>query len=297
MTAQLHTFDIHDDPAEMFAAIDEDGAIIVRDFIDADLLARLRSELDHYEKNHTVGLPGDSLKTTALGARTTRFTGLAAKAPSFAEVIDHDLFHQWCAHAFDFDYWMNTGEAMIVGDGEPNQYLHRDQDQWPILAGFGPNGPEATISIMLALTEFSRETGATRCVPGSHRWEDYTRQAEPGEVADAAMPVGSALLYTGRVLHGAGHNTSGSRRFGVHLSFARGDMTPYEANCLTVPWEIARNYSERVKHMLGFWSIKTFDAESAGLWGADELDVRDQLTPAPSERFYTNMARKAQAVG
>lgn len=66
----------------------------------------------------------------------------------------------------------------------------------------------------------SQERGATRACPGSHEWpvskaewpEDrmaYTPGPEPSSrrgVASSAMPRGSGLIYTGRTVHGAGHN-------------------------------------------------------------------------------------------
>lgn len=38
---------------------------------------------------------------------------------------------------------------------------------------------------MFAITEFTQEVGATRVVPGSNRWPDFTRRPEPAEITTA----------------------------------------------------------------------------------------------------------------
>ena len=65
-------------------------------------------------------------------------------------------------------------------------------------------GFEVTVSCMVALTDFTVRAGATNVVPASHAWDDYDRKATPEETTQAVMPAGSGLIYTGRVLHGAG---------------------------------------------------------------------------------------------
>jgi ectoine hydroxylase-related dioxygenase (phytanoyl-CoA dioxygenase family) len=56
-----------------------------------------------------------------------------------------------------------------------------------------------------------------------HRWEDQTRAATAAEALPAELAPGDALLYSGKVLHGGGANTSATRwRHAVHLSFVVG---------------------------------------------------------------------------
>lgn len=126
---------------------------------------------------------------------------------------------------------MNTGQVMIIGPGEKAQWLHRDADNWPLI--LGPTAKPVTVSCMFALSEFTAENGATRVVPGSHKWDDFTRKAVDSEVTQAVMPAGSALIYSGTVLHGGGANTTNAEwREGMHLSFLVGWLTPEEAGCI-----------------------------------------------------------------
>jgi ectoine hydroxylase-related dioxygenase (phytanoyl-CoA dioxygenase family) len=293
MQKQLRQFDITDDPDEIVAGIARDGGAIVRNFLPETLRQRLIAELGPFADNFAPGTPGGEMKQIFSGAQTKRFSGLPAKAPSFAEVIDNELLHHWASSVFKTDYWVNTGQAMIVGPGSAAQMLHRDCGNWPIMTALGRDGPEATLSLMIAISDFTAENGATQVVPGSHLWDDFSVEAKPEQVVQAVMPAGSAMLYTGKTIHGAGANvTEDQVRFGIHLSFLLSQLTPEEALPLTVPWEIAQHFPERVQHMLGFHSHRTFLPDWPSLWLADYRELRDSLSP-PAKPYVSAGARMA----
>lgn len=292
MSTQLTRFDIDDDPKQILAQIDRDGGVIVERFIPDELRRRLIKELAPTAEASRPGKGGNEFADQFWGAQTKRFTGLVVRAPSFVEIVDHDLLHQWAEHGFASDYWVNTGQAIIIGPDSPGQLLHRDAGNWPVMLAMGKDGPEATLSIMLALTDFTEENGATRVVPGSHRWADFDVAADPSQAVAAAMPAGSALLYTGKTIHGGGANVSrDSWRFGIHFSFALAQLTPEEASPVTTPWEIAQHFPERVQHMLGFHSHRTFLPDWPVLWTHDYRDVRESLQPTPSGDYVSAGAR------
>jgi ectoine hydroxylase-related dioxygenase (phytanoyl-CoA dioxygenase family) len=166
---------------------------------------------------------------------------------------------------------MNTGQAMIIGPGEKAQWLHRDADNWPLV--LGPTAKPVTVSCMFALSDFTTENGATRVVPGSHKWDDFTRMSQDHEITQAVMPAGSALIYSGTVLHGGGANsTSGEWREGMHLSFLVGWLTPEEAGCIGIPEDIARTLSPLQQQLLGY-RCYTGDVKAARLWTIDYEDI------------------------
>lgn len=288
MAKQLQRVDLSEGFERILAVIEEDGGVIVENFISQELVNTIRAQLGEFAEGFKPGVSEGALKAIFAGPATKRFSGLIAKAPAFAEVVDHDLLHEWATRAFKNDYWINTAQAMIVGPGSAAQALHRDWGNWPIAASQGPKGPEATVALMLALSDFTAENGATQVVPGSHRWDDFEREADPASVVQAVMPAGSAMLYSGKTIHAAGANVTADQwRFGIHLSFCLGQLTPEEALPLTVPWSVAQHCSERVIAMLGYYSIRTFDGGWPILWTKDYRELRDQLDPPPKTRFVT----------
>lgn len=265
------------DPIEsIMSGIEADGGVIVHNFIADELLTRLNAQLSADIDGTAPGSGlADRYAAKFWGGQTKRFTRLAVRAPAFLELLDHDLMHAWAGRALREGYWLNTGQAMIVGPGEKEQILHRDLGLWPLFVTGGAEAPECMVSILLALSDFTEEVGATRLVPGSHRWPSFASIADPASSIPAEMPAGSALLYSGKTIHGAGANrTASSWRRGLHMSFVLGWLTPEEASTVAVPWDIAKHYSDRVQRMLGYVSPRHTVDSAPRQWLIDFKDAR-----------------------
>jgi ectoine hydroxylase-related dioxygenase (phytanoyl-CoA dioxygenase family) len=261
---------------QVIGHLDTDGGVIVDDLIPPETLQILNADLDSAIASTTAGTRHPGVATQRFwGARTKRFTRLAWRSHTFAtEVLCHPLLLEVADHLLNpsaADYWMNTGQMMVVGPGSRSQYLHRDADNWPAMNR--PEGFEVTVSCMLALTDFTAEAGATQVVPASHRWPNYDRKATSDETTQAVMRAGSGLIYTGRVLHGAGANvTDDEWRRGLHISYVLGWLTPEEAGPLGTPAETVRDLPERAQRLLGWRSYDPGD-DAARLWTVDYEDV------------------------
>ena len=262
--------------------VERDGGVVVRDMLDPDLLARLNGELEtEIERWEPGSSTGNALMVAFHGKRTKRFCGLAARAPSFVEALLHPLMKEFADRYLlpnCGSYWVNTTQMMVVGPGEPVQFLHRDEANWP---HFPWPGYELTVSCMFALNDFTEENGATLVAPGSHRWETVERRPELSEVTAAVMSAGSGLLYTGKVIHGAGTNrTESAWRRGMHLSFVLGWLRPEECHYLAVPPEVAVKLPQRARQLLGYASyLPSVLGGRLGL--VDFEDASAALNPSP----------------
>ncbi|HYL60293.1 MAG TPA: phytanoyl-CoA dioxygenase family protein [Candidatus Acidoferrales bacterium] len=248
-----------DSPAQcIFDLVEADGGVIVRDFLSRDLLRRLQSELRPFVEGSVPGSKEpDRVWHQFHGTRTKRFCGLAAKSPAFVELLLDPTLKAYADHFLlprCGSYWLNTSQMMVVGPGEPAQFLHRDSANWP---HFPWPAPEVTVSCMFALTDFAVETGATQVAPGSHRWSDPDRAPTASELTQAVMPAGSVLFYGGNVIHAAGENRTADReRWGMHVSWVLGWLRPEECHYLAVPIDVARKLPERVQQLLGYHSYR-----------------------------------------
>jgi ectoine hydroxylase-related dioxygenase (phytanoyl-CoA dioxygenase family) len=240
--------------ADRLAALDEVGAVVLEGLLDAATLARLNAEV---EPALAVADPGMAHLNPAVafffGSRTRHVAGLASKSRTFAtDVMCHPTLLTICDALLlpsCADYLLNLGHLIDRGPGADAQLLHRDELVWVHVPR---PAPTLQVASMIALCEFTAENGATRLVPGSHRWP-WERQPEPSEIAQAVMPAGSAVVYLGTLLHGAGANRSaGEWRRGLHLSYLVGWLRTEENNVLATPPHLARDLPERAQRLLGY---------------------------------------------
>ena len=267
----------HNSLTEILAVLAQDGGVIVHNMLSPQVVANLLIELAPQSETSQVGPKSSNENVNHFwGQQTKRFTRLAQRSQTFAdEVLVHptltgvadELLKPYCA-----SYWMNTGQMMIVMPGGAPQYMHRDSDDWPAMCS--PSAPPCQISCMFALSDFTAENGATRVAPGSHLWSDYSRQAADDEITQAVMPAGSGMIYLGKTLHSAGANkTENEPRFGMHLSYVLGWLTPEEAGCLGVTEDRAKTFTKQQQQLLGYRCYDASDLNGGRLWTVDYEDV------------------------
>jgi ectoine hydroxylase-related dioxygenase (phytanoyl-CoA dioxygenase family) len=267
----------HNSLTEILAVLAQDGGVIVHNMLTPQVVANLLNELAPQSETSQVGPKSDNENVNHFwGQQTKRFTRLAQRSQTFAdEVLVHPtltgvadvLLKPSCA-----SYWMNTGQMMIVMPGGAPQYMHRDSDDWPAMCS--PASPSCQISCMFALSDFTAENGATRVAPGSHSWSDFSRQATDDEITQAVMPAGSGMIYLGKTLHSAGANkTVNDARYGMHLSYVLGWLTPEEAGCLGVTEDRAKTFTKQQQQLLGYRCYDASDLNGGRLWTVDYEDV------------------------
>jgi ectoine hydroxylase-related dioxygenase (phytanoyl-CoA dioxygenase family) len=172
----------------------------------------------------------------ALFAKTRAFDGPATH-PLLLGVLDRVLGH----------YQLSAPTGIQIGPGEKAQFLHRDDQIYPL----PPDYRDVVLNTMWALDDFTEANGATRLVPGSHRWTD--RQPGPDdEVVQAVMPAGTVLFYVGKIWHGGGANTTDRPRLGVILEYAAAWLRAQENHILAVPRDVAAELPERLQELLGY---------------------------------------------
>lgn len=172
----------------------------------------------------------------ALFAKTRAFDR-AAVDPLVLGVLDAVLGH----------YQLSAPTGISIGAGERAQPIHRDESIYPLPTDY----PNVVVNTMWALDDFTERNGATRLVPGSHRWTDRAPGAGDRFV-HATMGAGSVMFYLGKVWHGGGANQTDSPRLGVILEFVSAWLRAQENHILAVPRETVAALPERLQELLGY---------------------------------------------
>jgi len=220
------------------------GYSIISDLLPAQTLATLDADLQPDFDQTPFGRGG------FYGETTKRFGRLLARSPRSAELVQHALIETivgrllapWCDRV-----QLNVAQAIAVHPGAPQQFPHRDQDMWRAPVG----EIEYLVNVIWPLTEFRADNGATLIWPGSHGRAALRRDPQGLPVA-AEMQPGSALVFLGSTLHGAGANRAADVRRGIVIGYSLGWLKPYENPFLAYPPELARTFAPELAALVGY---------------------------------------------
>ena len=185
------------------------------------------------------------------GGRTKRFGRLLARSAHSDRLVRHPLvlaiaetvLAPWCERI-----QLNLTQAIAIHPGAPPQLPHRDQDMWR-----GPTGEiEYLVNVMWPLTPFTTENGATCLWPESHGSRAGLVGPEDQDSRPIELDPGSALLFLGSTLHGAGGNRSAGVRRGIIISYCLGWLKPYENQWLAYPPALARTFPRPLSELVGY---------------------------------------------
>lgn len=263
MPAVLQRFQATDHVAEILAAIDADGGVIVEGLLSPEVVDRVNRDVEaEVAAADPSGEMFNEMMLAFHGAQTKQVAGMPAISPTFAtDVMCHPLYMALAEAILGPNcakFQLNLGHLLQRGPGSSEQIFHRDEAVW---SDVPTPHPELQLASVIAFVDFTKENGATRIVPGSHRWPERSlspleqfmgRQPEPDEVAYAEMPAGSAVIYTGGVLHGGGANATDIPRRGAHLSYCLGWLRTEENNYLSCPPDIASKLPRLAQEVLGY---------------------------------------------
>ena len=248
---------------EVIKALLDDGGALVLDMVEADVIARVKSELQDSFKEQ-----GHRFSNDFNGYLTLRLSGILGLSRSSADIIAHPhvmavadgVLKRHC-----ISYRMGSCTAIQILPGEVEQVLHRDDDFYPIQVP----GVEFQISVMVALDDFTIENGATRVVAGSHDMRPI-ENVKAGDAEQVVMPAGSILYFLGRTLHGGGANLADQPRSGLITTYSLGWLRQEENQYLTVPRDIADSYPENIRRLMGYQShgpcLGVFPEDPDGHW-------------------------------
>lgn len=150
------------------------------------------------------------------GTRT--LSGLMERVPETEVVVA--ALEPWITAVMGHDHRLTEAAFRCPQPGFGQQRLHADDV--PKLDA----GPNLCATAIVPLVEFTVHNGSTRLVPGSHLRPDLQRQAgslpsHPDQMQFTG-PVGSALVFSGHLLHSGMENRSEVDRPALQFVFRAG---------------------------------------------------------------------------
>ena len=232
-------------PEEVIEQLRTVGACVVEQRMSEATLDQLLAETQPLVDHSSHG------KEEFAGLKTRRTGALVAGSAGCRDIVQDELVLD-VARGFLSPFCkriqLMLTQIIAIGPGETDQLLHRDRLAW---GGYLPRSIETQLNTMWALTDFTKENGATRVVPGSVDWPDE-REPQPEEVVQAEMSKGSVLFFTGSVIHAGGGNTSDGVRMGLNVDYCLDWLRQEENQYLSCPPEIARNFEQSLTELIGY---------------------------------------------
>jgi ectoine hydroxylase-related dioxygenase (phytanoyl-CoA dioxygenase family) len=227
-------------------ALDEDGYVVLPEFLSRELLGRLRLRVDGLfaEEGEAAG----SEFKQEPGCR--RLANLVDKGDVFRELIAHPRTLEFVCHVLGPAIKLSSLNARSVSPGGGAQPLHAD-----MAAVADANGYWVCNTLWL-LDDYMPDNGSLRLVPGSHRWGQLPQQAGADPLADHPGQIlvtgraGSVVVLNAHAWHAGTTNTTTRTRTSLHAFYCRRDKPQQQYQKRLLRAEVQRSLSPALRDLL-----------------------------------------------
>jgi Phytanoyl-CoA dioxygenase (PhyH) len=224
--------------------LDEQGYLALPGLMGPDLLEKLRRRIDELldEEGPRAGW---EFKTEP-GAR--RLANLVNKGRVFEDAIVTPRVLECMAHVLGPKFKLSSLNARSTDPhSEADQPLHADSGAIADAAGYW------VCNSVWMLDDFTPENGATRMVPGSHRWNRvpppgmYERHPEQQLVTGKA---GTVVVMNSHMWHGGTANHTDFPRRAMHVYYTRWDKPQQQYQKKWLSAEVQARLSGEARRIL-----------------------------------------------
>lgn len=257
--------------------LDEYGLALLGDALSPDRLAAARARL--IEQAQGERETGNAYRDGSRDPRrppagpNQRVWNLINKGEIFREIAVAPHMLQLARHVLGDDILLSSMTANIANQGGALQAIHTDQDYIPLDTPY-----PMVCDVAWMLVDFTEDNGATLVAPGSHRWRRIPKRGEVVPMVPATGPAGTALIFDGRLWHGAGANRTSRSRYAMFSYFCRSFVRQQENFALSIAPGVIAQCSPELLALLGFQVWHTL--------GMVEGTLHGTINPRPA-RFST----------
>lgn len=234
-------------PREVAERIERDGYAVLTGVLDGERCRALVDEIDRIEREFGIGFGQNDFE----GFRTRRIFNLIARGPGFRDLVLDETVLAAVEAVLGAGFLLSGTTSMHISPGETPQLLHPDDG----MVSLPRPHPATMVTTLWALSDFTKDNGATRFVPGSHKRPGFvpTPAEEATETLCAEMPAGSVLLLHASLWHGGGPNTTRDvERYGLSIQFVAGWCRQQQNLMLGTPREVVASYPRRLQELIGY---------------------------------------------
>jgi len=225
-----------------------DGYTVIEDFLAPAAVEAFRAAVAPFLDAHHG-------RNDFEGFRTERVYTLVARGKIFEEVATDPRLLALVGRFLQPNFLLSASHAINLGPGETPQSIHADDGFYRQRRPRPPIG----ISVIGAISPFTRDNGATEIVPGSHLWGEPGDPDRPNDMAEIEamlvpmeIPAGAALVFPGTLLHRGGANITDQPRLAFTNQYCEPWARPQENFWLSVPRDMVRRMSPAAQTLLGY---------------------------------------------
>jgi ectoine hydroxylase-related dioxygenase (phytanoyl-CoA dioxygenase family) len=200
--------------------LDDDGYVVLEDFMTGGLLARLRERVQ--DLFAAEGQAAGAEFKPEPGCR--RLANLVDKGAVFHELITAPAVLEHVGHVLGPAFKLSSLNARSVPpDGAGAQPLHADMSAVADEQGYW------VCNTVWMLDDFTAANGALRVVPGSHRWRQLPGEGLADPRADHPQQImvtgraGSVAVVNAHLWHAGTANRAATPRSALHAFYCRRD--------------------------------------------------------------------------
>jgi len=196
----------------------EFGFVVIRGGFTSGQLSRIAHAYD-------LAVAGASPPDLSIGSGTTRLHDLVNRGAEFDNLYINRPVLEACCRVIGQSFQLSSLLARTVHPNSQAQHLHfdfrPDAEGWPM------------VGFIVMLDDFRKDNGATRFVPGSHKWpvdprcSINDRDAHQHDQILACGAAGSVIVYNGSVWHGHTANQTAEPRRSIQGAYIRRGCEPW----------------------------------------------------------------------
>lgn len=230
------------------ARMARDGYTVIEDFLPPARVAAFRTALAPFLGSHHG-------RNDFEGFKTERVYTLVARGKVFEEIAADPRVLGLVGRFLQPNFLLSASHAINLGPGETPQSIHSDD------GFYRQKRPRAAIGISVigAISDFTKQNGATEIIPGSHLWGEPGDPGRPNDpktieamLVPMEIPAGAALVFQGTLFHRGGANVTNEPRLAFTNQYCEPWARPQENFWLSVPRERVREMSPEAQTLLGY---------------------------------------------